>query len=94
MASVCSGRMEAVRDSNAGPSGQKIEGKLRDNAYLHLLPCKRLHGTEIDCTQYDPTALYGPSESPPCPASREKTEHTHSSGNHLDHPWLGEFERS
>ena len=37
----------------------------RNDKYLRLLLCKRLQRAAIDCTGDGPTALYGPSFSPP-----------------------------
>ncbi len=38
---------------------------LRNDAYLRLLPCKHLHRAAQGCTEYGPTALYGPNRKAP-----------------------------
>ena len=37
----------------------------RSNGYLRLPPCRERHRAALDCSEYGPTALYGPSLTTP-----------------------------
>jgi len=52
----------ALRAQGASPRppGSKNRRTMRNNAYLQLLPCRRVQEPAQSCTQYGPTALYGP----------------------------------